>query len=108
MSVGWRRFQTRPVYFRQEHNMRHKYLKYTPECQHCHAVFYGAFAPQKTGILAVQTIGKDKDFRVAMTGDVVEIDGSVNVKKKLKLVGYPYKIGKNTAFIKVFHKLFCY
>ena len=101
MSIGWRRFQTRPMYFKMEHNMRQRYLKYTPEFQHCHCVFYGAFAPPKTGIVAVQTVGDDKDYRIAMTGDVVEIDASVNLKKKIKLTGDPYKIDKNTAFIKV-------
>jgi len=100
MSIGWRRFQTRPMYFKMEHNMRQRYLKYTPEFQHCHCVFYGAFAPPKTGIVAVQTVGDDKDYRIAMTGDVVEIDASVNLKKKIKLTGDPYKIDKNTAFIK--------
>jgi len=41
------------------------------------------------------------DFRVAITGSVVELDKSVTIVKKLKLQGTPYKIYKNTAFIQV-------
>ena len=41
------------------------------------------------------------DFRVAVTGSVVELDKSVTIVKKLKLQGTPYKIYKNTAFIQV-------
>lgn len=39
------------------------------------------------------------DFRIAMTGTVLELDASSSVVKKLKLVGTPVKIFKNTAFI---------
>jgi len=31
----------------------------------------------------------------------MELDASQQVMKKLKLVGYPYKVFKNTAFLKV-------
>ena len=41
------------------------------------------------------------DFRIAVTGSVVELDKAVTVMKKLKLQGMPYKIYKNTAFIQV-------
>jgi len=41
------------------------------------------------------------DFRVAVTGSVVELDRAVTIMKKLKLQGTPYKIYKNTAFIQV-------
>lgn len=35
-----------------------------------------------------------------MTGTILELDAKFEVVKKLKLVGYPDKIFKNTAFIK--------
>ena len=46
------------------------------------------------------------NFRIAATGVVLELDKSVTLVKKLKLIGYPYKIYKNTSFIKVETHLF--
>lgn len=40
------------------------------------------------------------DFRIAVTGVVLEVDKSSAIVKKLRLTGTPYKIFKNTAFIK--------
>ena len=57
---------------------------------------------QGSGILCLQEIGGDSpDFRVAATGSVLESDCSSQVVKKLKLVGHPYKIFRNTCFVKV-------
>lgn len=39
-------------------------------------------------------------FRISATGVVVDISQSAEIVKKLKLTGTPYKIFKNTAFIK--------
>lgn len=49
----------------------------------------------------VDDTGKDvAHFRVCVTGVVVEVSSQFKVMKKLKLVGEPVKIHKNTAFIK--------
>lgn len=51
--------------------------------------------------MAVQSVsGTTADFRIAATGVVLDLDKSITVVKKLKLIGYPCKIYKNTAFIK--------
>jgi ribosome biogenesis protein BMS1 len=39
-------------------------------------------------------------FRIAANGVVIELNQNFKVMKKLKLIGEPYKIHKNTAFIK--------
>mmetsp|Transcript_24553 Transcript_24553/g.36613 ORF Transcript_24553/g.36613 Transcript_24553/m.36613 type:complete len:1220 (-) Transcript_24553:1727-5386(-) len=99
-SIGWRRFQSIPVYSTEEQNGRHRYLKYTPEHMHCHATFYGHQVPPNTGILAIQRLsGNIPDFRIAATGVALELDASFDIVKKLKLVGTPSKIYRNTAFI---------
>ena len=99
-SVGWRRFQSIPVFSTEDQNGRHRYLKYTPDHMHCFATFYGPQIPPNTGILAIQRMsGSVAGFRIAVTGVALELDASFNVVKKLKLVGTPTKIYRNTAFL---------
>lgn len=101
MSLGWRRFQSMPIFSITEHNMRHRMIKYTPEAMHCDAHIWAPITPQGTGLLAVQQVHEiDARFRIAATGVVLEMDKSAQVMKKLKLTGEPYKIFKKTAFIK--------
>ena len=68
---------------------------------HCGTTFWGPITPQGTGCLAIQSVsGTTPDFRIAATGVVLDLDKSIRVVKKLKLTGFPFKIYKNTAFIK--------
>ncbi|XP_026488648.2 ribosome biogenesis protein BMS1 homolog [Vanessa tameamea] len=106
ISLGWRRFQTLPIYSKIEDDMKCRYLKYTPEHVTCNMHFYGPITPQNSGFLALQTVNnasneiKQLGFRIAATGSVNEINKSTQIMKKLKLVGTPLKIYKKTAFIK--------
>jgi ribosome biogenesis protein BMS1 len=100
-SLGWRRFQSMPVYHLDDHSIRHRMLKYTPEHMHCYATFFGPVSAPNTGLCAFNSLSAEAPgFRVSATGVVLDIDRSTKIVKKLKLTGVPYKIFKNTAFIK--------
>ncbi|XP_038118914.1 ribosome biogenesis protein BMS1 homolog [Culex quinquefasciatus] len=105
ISLGWRRFQTIPIFAKVEDDLKHRYLKYTPNHVTCSMTFWGPITPQNTGVLAIQSIAYDPQetkrlgFRVAATGAVSESDKSAQIMKKLKLIGTPYKIYNKTAFI---------
>ena len=100
-SLGWRRFQTLPLYHTTDNRVRHRMLKYTPEHMHCFASVYGPLVAPNTGFCCIQSFSNhNPGFRIAATGTVLSVDESTEIVKKLKLTGYPYKIFRNTAFIK--------
>ncbi|KAH6635592.1 hypothetical protein B0J18DRAFT_448256 [Chaetomium sp. MPI-SDFR-AT-0129] len=100
-SLGWRRFQSLPIYSISDSRTRNRMLKYTPEHMHCFGTFYGPLIAPNTGFACFQTFSStNPGFRIAATGTVLSVDESTEIVKKLKLTGTPYKIFKNTAFIK--------
>lgn len=100
-SIGWRRFQSLPIYDMEDAGKRRRFIKYTPEYLHCNATLHGPRVGAGAGVVMCQSLGRDRGgFRIAATGVVTEVGVENSVVKKLKLVGEPVKIHKNTAFIK--------
>ena len=104
-SIGWQKFQSVPVLCTEDEDQRNRMIKYTPKFGYCHAVFYGPTFAVGTTFIGVQRLqdetGKDvAHFRICVTGVVVELNSQFKIMKKLKLIGEPFKIHKNTAFVK--------
>ena len=99
-SIGWRRFQSIPVYNMQDVGGRYRMIKYTPEHMHCLATIFGPMAPLNTGLVAFQTLDSNQaSWRISATGTILDFDHSSKIMKKLKIVGVPLQIHRNTAFI---------
>ena len=95
-SVGWRRFQSIPVYSSKTSG-ENRMLKYSFKHGFCLINFYGTIVPPGTSFSVFSESAK---FRVLGYGNIMDVTGEHNLVKKLKLVGYPSKIMGNTAFIK--------
>jgi len=101
LSAGWRRFQTVPTFSLEDRGeKRMRFLKYSLEHAHCTMTSYGPMMPPNTGVLAFRSWKKVGHFRVCGTGGVLESAPNFQIMKKLKLTGEPFKIFRNTAFIK--------
>ncbi|KAL4785373.1 hypothetical protein BJX76DRAFT_181160 [Aspergillus varians] len=100
-SLGWRRFQSLPIYSTSDNRTRNRMLKYSPEHMHCFGTFYGPLVAPNTGFCCVQSFSNtNPGFRIAATGVVLSVEEHTDIMKKLKLTGVAYKIFKNTAFVK--------
>lgn len=100
-SLGWRRFQSMPIYSTTDSRTRNRMLKYTPEHAHAFATFYAPLIAPNSGFVCFNSFSSENPgFRIAATGTVMSVDESTEIVKKLKLTGTPDKIHKNTAFIK--------
>ena len=106
ISIGWRKFQSIPIYTMEDDSIQGEHksrmIKYTPKFGFCYAVFYAPTFAVGTPFLGVQDMqeGDVSHFRVCTTGVVLEMNSHFKVMKKLKLIGEPYKVMRNTAFIK--------
>ena len=100
LSLGWHRFQSMPLFCTEDiSSERLRMIKYTPKYTHCLAVFYGPFAAVGTAFVSVVHMNA-REFRISGSGTVLELNHSFPIMKKLKLVGEPFKVFKNTAFVK--------
>jgi ribosome biogenesis protein BMS1 len=103
LSIGWRKFQTTMAYCVEDKNHRLRLIKYTHKFTNCIAICYGPQVPINVAIVAMQNnLGDttDDNFRISGTGDVIEVNQSFDIVKKLKLIGDPEEIYKKTANIK--------
>lgn len=101
LSIGLHKFQTLPYFCMKDPSERMRFLKYTPKYDFCLCAFYSNYLPNGMGVVAYQSLDEGlAKFRVAGTGVVVGFSNDYKIKKKLKLVGEPYKVFKNTAFVK--------
>ena len=103
LSIGWRKFQTTMAYCVEDKNHRLRLIKYTPKFTNCIAICYGPQVPINVAVVALQNNMEnttDDNFRICGTGDVIEVNQSFEIVKKLKLIGDPEEIYKKTANIK--------
>ncbi|XP_026382148.1 ribosome biogenesis protein BMS1 homolog isoform X2 [Papaver somniferum] len=84
VSVGWRRYQKRPIYAFKGRHGSYQALNHTPENKPCLAMFWAPLAPLGTGLAVVQSLA-DKKAAVRFLGKAYVVDinqGSVKIVKK--------------------------
>lgn len=104
-SIGWRKFQSIPVLTMEDETghseQQMRMIKYTPKFGYCFAIFYAPTYQVGTNFLGISSVEDNQaHFRISCTGVVVELNTQFKVMKKLKLIGEPFEIQKNTAMIK--------
>ncbi|MCL7048306.1 hypothetical protein MKW94_009594 [Papaver nudicaule] len=104
VSVGWRRYQTKPIYAQEAGGNRLHRIHYTPRREDCLAMFWGPLAPLDTGVAAVHNVAGNKAvFRISAMGVILDFTQAAEIiakiAKKRKQVGTPLKIFKKTALI---------
>ncbi|ETO25329.1 BMS1-like ribosome biogenesis protein [Reticulomyxa filosa] len=115
VSLGWRRFQTVPLFCVEDRNQKRlRLVKYTPEHMHCLTIFYGPIAQPGFGFIGYVDCSPNsvafifmffiiylfQEFRIAASGTVLSCNTSYKIVKKLKIIGEPYEIHRNTCFVK--------
>lgn len=94
ISMGWARFQTIPVFAKDEKAI--KYVRGSIGSDYSEIVFYGPFVVAGTSFMIFDT---QSDYKILGNGQILNSDGGIRVKKKLKLIGYPKKIMGNNVII---------
>ncbi|MCL7028885.1 hypothetical protein MKW94_002646, partial [Papaver nudicaule] len=98
VSIGWRRYQTHPIYAMEYCRGRLEMLSCTPKDKQCIAMFWGPLAPPSTGVVVVQSMADhEAPFRVLATGIVHDINQAKKVFEKRSLVGSSWKIFKKNV-----------
>lgn len=80
ISLGWRRFQTIPLFSKLEDDLKFRYLKYTPEHLACNAHFWGPITPQGTGFIALQSCDSNPEVRQTNFESVFEYFFGLNFR----------------------------
>ncbi|KAI3913250.1 hypothetical protein MKW92_046679 [Papaver armeniacum] len=90
-----------PIIVSVDSNGRHEMLEYTPEDQPCLATFWGPLAPSGAGVVAVRSLADNKAaFRILATAELLDLNHTVKIVKKIKRIGTPCLILNETSLIK--------